>query len=944
MQSGMTQNLNQQTEDAFYGYTSKGIQQEIDKIEKESNIQSLDETVEDFKSIGTGLLTGTLAIPSDIISLAEMGNTWLADNTNSPLAMLIKENLQDFEKKYGREAFDKGFEELTGIKSDAGDMNQLVGEILSPTGLILGSLKYGSKVLPALSDGASELASTVSNSVKNSDLYKTTEGMFEKATFGEGPLLETQKIFSDAPVTKIKEEPVIPNILNNVVAPNAQDANRFYDIETKYLEDKDIVPIKSATVEDPSGMTSAEDILKIKDNVSKKNYEKLSLQQKQDLYRLTGGMYRGRDGKLRRRIDTRDAKLTYEAQDFALGGTLSKNTKIGDLIHYQDLYKLHRNDEGFVDIENIRVEFIERDKTKKYAGTASYNANPADGKGEVVYLTRPPETKLLYRDDGSILGEQRLTKTDKVDLMRQGILHELQHAVQSRNGFDNGGNVGKFLADDYYTRLKQLGDDTRLTHSDYLDNFLKFKVTKDSQNNTYVFLNGKRVSVGQLNSKQIDYMFRQGVPKLVNQIVKREFDQVIKNKEVYTGFDGLDLNLRTSGLSSEDVKQIKLVMAFFDNNGVTNSTHFKSYIKNMAEKERKRIDLDIEEKEAVQEYMKLPGEQEAYSIASHDKLPRQYDITDVKLRGAGVYKGDPEDVYTESVIPKVDVTIGDDPKIQQALHADLKDVELITGYVNTGQSTKSGVGKNEIINRFENNPALKEKSINALNKKNAINPETNTVTVYRAIITRGGKEIEPETKTSASLSIDSLMKNINNFTKQEYSGGMGASSKLGDGDLYIAKYEVPKESVIGYLPAFKNDINPNVNDVLTNKGFVQENIKGFKTIDNQSDHAKKLIDDQDEILVDVSNVDMQIMKDIEGANRPINQMNTATKIIEKIAKKEIKTLDDLDAYLEGSSTSIASQADFKKAFDEKTSTKDVEQKARQKFLDYYKNYFSKSAK
>ena len=56
---------------------------------------------------------------------------------------------------------------------------------------------------------------------------------------------------------------------------------------------------------------------------------------------------------------------------------------------------------------------------------------------------------------------------------------------------------------------------------------------------------------------------------------------------------------------------------------------------------------------------------------------------------------------------------------------------------------------------------------------------------------------------------------------------MGASSKLGDGDLYIAKYEVPKESVIGYLRAFKNDINPNVNDVLTNKVFGQENIKGF---------------------------------------------------------------------------------------------------------------------
>ena len=133
----------------------------------------------------------------------------------------------------------------------------------------------------------------------------------------------------------------------------------------------------------------------------------------------------------------------------------------------------------------------------------------------------------------------------------------------------------------------------------------------------------------------------------------------MKNKDVYTGFDGLDLNLRTSGLSSEDAKQIRAVFAFFEKNGVINSTHFKSHIKNMAEKKQKLMELDKIEKEAVEKYMKLPGEQEAYSIASHDKLPRQYDITDVKLRGAGVYKGDPEDVYTESVIPKLDVTIGD---------------------------------------------------------------------------------------------------------------------------------------------------------------------------------------------------------------------------------------------------------------------------------------------
>jgi hypothetical protein len=928
MQSGMTQNLNQQTEDAFYGYTSKGIQQEIDKIEKESNIQSLDETVEDFKSIGTGLLTGTLAIPSDIISLAEMGNTWLADNTNSPLAMLIKENLQDFEKKYGREAFDKGFEELTGIKSDAGDMNQLVGEILSPTGLILGSLKYGSKVLPALSDGAAELASTVSNSVKNSDLYKTTEGMFEKATFGEGPLLETQKIFSDAPVTKIKEEPVIPNILNNVVAPNAQEAEKFYEIQTKYLADNKIFATKSATVEDPSGMTPAKEILKLKDKVAQVNYKKLSLEQKQELYRLTGGMYRGRDGKLRKRIDTRNATLTNNAINFVKGANLSGDIKVKDLINYQDLFKLHKGDKGFEDIQNIRIEFFESDPTKQYGRTASYNANPADGKGEVIRLSRPTDT--VIRGNQEVF----LNEAAKIDSLRQSLLHELQHAVQVRNKFDSGGSVRRFLSDDYFKDVAVNNSKINNSYANYIKDKLKLKTETDSSNNLYFFINGKRMFVGAgYNAEKLEVNFRKLFNSIGQKIINREYDEFFKQKKLYLGKDGLKLK------SDE-----QHFMNILEKQGVLTSPHFNNFIQEMIIRQKEVRRLSKIENKAYEDYFKLPGEQESYSVATYDKLPKNVRVDEVNPRGSLLLDEDIEDVYTKSVIPKVDVTIGDDPNIQQALHADLKDVELITGYVNTGQSSKSGVGKNEIINRFENNPALKEKSINALNKKNAINPETNTVTVYRAIITRGGKEIEPETKTSASLSIDSLMKNINNFTKQEYSGGMGASSKLGDGDLYIAKYEVPKESVIGYLPAFKNDINPNVNDVLNSKGFGQENIKGFKTIDNQSDHAKKLIDDQDEILVDVSNVDMQIMKDIEGANRPINQMNTATKIIEKIAKKEIKTLDDLDAYLEGSSTSIASQADFKKAFDEKTSTKDVEQKARQKFLDYYKNYFSKSAK
>jgi hypothetical protein len=289
-----------------------------------------------------------------------------------------------------------------------------------------------------------------------------------------------------------------------------------------------------------------------------------------------------------------------------------------------------------------------------------------------------------------------------------------------------------------------------------------------------------------------------------------------------------------------------------------------------------------------------------------------------------------KDIPANAIVKETE-TLGALPKNTATnLHNDLNDEELITGYVNTGQSSKSGVGKNEIINRFENNPALKDKSINFLNQKNAINPETNTVTVYRAIITRGGKEIKPETKTSASLSIDKTMDYVNFLTEQSME-----TSKIGMFDnVFIAKYEVPKDNVIGYLPAFKNDINTNVNKVLTNKGFGQENIEGFKKIDNQSEHAKKLIDAQDEILVDVSNSNMQVMKDLKGVNKPIEKTGNINQTIQKIATGEIKTLDELNANISPNQF-ILDDIMVPNAVE-------LEQIERQKFLDYYKDFFNKT--
>ena len=88
-----------------------------------------------WKSVGTGVLTGTLAIPSDIISVS----SFLADSMKnySFTAAQLAPALKELDKKIGRKAFDEQITKL-GLKSSADDPYQIAGEIFSPTGLLLG--------------------------------------------------------------------------------------------------------------------------------------------------------------------------------------------------------------------------------------------------------------------------------------------------------------------------------------------------------------------------------------------------------------------------------------------------------------------------------------------------------------------------------------------------------------------------------------------------------------------------------------------------------------------------------------------------------------------------------------------------------------------------------------------------------------------------------------
>ena len=110
------------------------------KIKEARQEAKLEENKETAKSIGTGLLTGFAGLPSDVIEGVNFVNDYLAEK-GSPKALLFKDALNKVREDYGRDAFDKKFTEITGIKSDASNVDQIVGEILSPAGAIVATVK-----------------------------------------------------------------------------------------------------------------------------------------------------------------------------------------------------------------------------------------------------------------------------------------------------------------------------------------------------------------------------------------------------------------------------------------------------------------------------------------------------------------------------------------------------------------------------------------------------------------------------------------------------------------------------------------------------------------------------------------------------------------------------------------------------------------------------------
>ena len=643
----MQTSLNDQMNDLF------GVD-DYNPIYKKRDVQNLEETIPQLKDVAIGATRSLIGGFGDLVSGATDVNTFLADNTYSPMANLIKDNLIEAEKTLGSDGIRKWFQETTGLEYKKDDVFQNAGELLGIPALIMAkpfelaskTINYSKPAFAKFSDELQQKIKTATDSLENT---------FETATLGKSDDLA----FATAKVDNVNVKPVKDvtrtDVTLNVIAPDSKASDEFYELQDKFLSLKGKTPIKSATLSDPSGMTPASEIKKLKDKVSLQNYLQLSLEEKQELYRLTKGIYRGPDGKLRKRVDTRNATMTDLSNNIALNRMdIPEETKLKDLINFQDVFKNFKNREDFIDIENIDIKVLKTDSNS--STTAAYNFQSPETGGEVIYVNNVPD--VVKRADGT---EIRLSNQEKLDLFRQSVLHELQHAIQRREKFDSGSSVERFLPDNYKENFKKIKDEIDLNNKDYIQNILGLKVTKDARGNLSLNLNGEKELIGVGNPEEITKNFSLIFNRIRTKMINREYDQVINQKEVYTGRDNL-------GLSIKPETQVMNILERF---GVLDSVHFKSHIKDMIGRQQKLKELAKVEKEAVTKYLRSPGEQEAYSVTDYDNLNKMIGIDQMSPKpsilagegkeGAKRYYGnivlDESGVRTSK--PLVDVKVGD---------------------------------------------------------------------------------------------------------------------------------------------------------------------------------------------------------------------------------------------------------------------------------------------
>ena len=590
----LNEDLNNQTDDMLSQDSEKDrITQALLKEREGFKLRPTEDIIDKAKATGTGLLTGTLAIPSDLVTLSSAVASGVAKYSDNPTAMMLKDVLQKAEKEVGREAFDKWFTKTTGIESTPDNVDQLIGEILSPTGAFLAPVKTLKKVFAPLKKGVTDFFDKMPP--PDGGLALETAG----ATKPVGQLDQTQKLLdqekavttnipSSIPADEIVNAPTInPTMAGMNTATGKKQAKLFEELEAK-------------------GNTTPE-----------------------ELFQETG-VYRGQDGKLRYEIDDRNAKFVKNFKP-EVGETysLSKVLKFDDLYkEYFENVKVTSPDVSGVSVfgalRNVPIKFID-DANKKFRGeyTASYSPTVD------FDLSRKVDDFITINLNPF---KDILDPVKKRESIISTLLHEVQHAVQRREGFRTGGSAsGELIKSPKYNdylQAKKTVENSETRRKQYVEDNLEDEIKPNIFNKKQKddFLKNIDNEIMLLS----EYSLKPKERKDLNQAIIQGYDDILSK------IPGYKENKENAHLYFAKYLQSKIQKA-------TNKTADQSlkYISNYIELHKSdSVAQDLilrEEAIAREKYRRLYGEREAKLVQERFERRMKYkeiygDVSELDMR------------------------------------------------------------------------------------------------------------------------------------------------------------------------------------------------------------------------------------------------------------------------------------------------------------------------
>ncbi len=501
-------------------------------------------TKEGLQGLAIGPVTGLLGLPSDIIDLANMANDAIAkygaDTTIAQFSKLIKPQLDAVQEKYGRDAFDKGFTELTGIKSDPTRPAQFLGELVSLGGVA----KTGVK-------GAKLVGETIS------DTYKGAKKLFEDSTLPPPDNLAAQTVGATKPVDQLEQtkklldkEKAITTEAPNIIPPD------------EFINAPKTTRMSMAGNRTPTGK---QQITKYRELDKTKKYNP------DELFEMTG-VYKGSDGEFRWEIDTTDAELK--------GLNIIKNAKDGDAVALSSILKFDRLYQEYFEPLKVRKLLSRYNyKPMKNVSVVLRKGTDEDGRALAAY-TPSSDVITLYTDriyNATLDAANKAQDFKNIDKLYEyqlesTLLHEIQHAIQGREGFTRGSATQNFIRSGYEQDIK--------TNNELLDqSYFRFFNEFESEN-ALTGLSG-RDRLDKV-SNYVKLAFEEN-PNLsdgaINSIIKAEIR-----------------NLDRAGVGLSSVKKEQVLRSYFSNI----QRHYKN----------KKI-LDDEYDTAYKSYRDVYGEKEA---------------------------------------------------------------------------------------------------------------------------------------------------------------------------------------------------------------------------------------------------------------------------------------------------------------------------------------------